>query len=121
ERKVEWKKERRVEGKKKRKKSGRRKEERKVEWKKERRESEEGKYWKKERKWSEAERWSVRESRVRGIERKIERKKAEYERCLLIFLVIQLNGEGQREEESWNLGAGVSKAQVQASLITLLG
>ena len=27
-------------------------------------------------KWSEAERWSVRESRVRGIERTIERKKS---------------------------------------------
>ena len=70
-------------------------------------------------KWSEAERWSVRESRLRGIERKMERK-VEYGRCLLIFLVIQLNGEGQREEESWNLGAGVSEAQVQASLIILL-
>ena len=41
----------------------------------------------------------MRESRVRGIERKMERKKVEYGRCLLIFLVIQLNGEGQREEE----------------------
>ena len=40
--------------------------------------------------------------------------------CLLIFLVIQLNGEGQREEEPWNLGAGVSEAQVQASLMTPL-
>ena len=48
----------------------------------------------------------MRESRVR--------KKVEYGRCLLIFLVIQLNGEGQREEEPWNLGAGVSEAQVQA-------
>ena len=47
-------------------------------------------------------------------------KKVEYGRCLLIFLVIQLNGEGQREEEPWNLGAGVSEAQVQASLKTLL-
>ena len=28
--------------------------------------------------------------------------------------------EGQREEEPWNLGAGVSEAQVQASLKTLL-
>ena len=46
------------------------------------------------------QRWSVRESRVRGIERKMEREKeVEYGRCLLIFLVIQLNGEGQREEE----------------------
>ena len=62
----------------------------------------------------------MRESRVRGIERKMERKKVEYGRCLLIFLVIQLNGEGQREEEPWNLGAGVSEAQVQASLKTLL-
>ena len=26
----------------------------------------------------------------------------------------------EREEEPWNLGAGVSKAQVQASLMTLL-
>ena len=56
----------------------------------------------------------MRESRVRGIERKME-SKVEYGRCLLIFLVIQLNGEGQREEEPWNLGAGVSEAQVQAS------
>src|SRR4029434_1820537 len=47
---------------------------------------------------AEAERWSVRESRVRGIKRKMERKKVEYGRCLSIFLVIQLNGEGQREE-----------------------
>ena len=62
----------------------------------------------------------MRESRVRGLERKMERKKGEYGRCLLIFLVIQLNGEGQREEEPWNLGAGVSEAQVQASLMTLL-
>ena len=61
-RKEEWKKERRVEE---GKKSGRRKEER----------------VKRERKWSEAERWSVRESRVRGIER----KKVEYGRCLLIY------------------------------------
>ena len=30
-----------------------------------------------------------------------EKKKVEYGRCLLIFLVIQLNGEGQREEEPW--------------------
>ena len=42
------------------------------------------------------------------MKKKIERKK--YGRCLLIFLVIQLNGEGQREEEPWNLGAGVSEA-----------
>ena len=72
-------------------------------------------------KWSEAERWSVRESRLR--KRKMERwreKEVEYGRCLLISLVIQLNGEGQREEEPWNLGAGVSEAQVQASLMTLL-
>ena len=47
----------------------------------------------------------------------MEGKKVEYGR--LIFLVIQLNGEGQREEEPWNLGAGVSEAQVQASLMTL--
>ena len=53
----EWKKERRVEE---GKKSGRRKEER----------------VKRERKWSEAERWSVRESRVRGIERKKEKERA---------------------------------------------
>ena len=46
----------------------------------------------------------MRESRLREIKR----------RCLLIFPVIQLNGEGQREEEPWNLGAGVSEAQVQA-------
>ena len=46
--------------------------------------------------------------------------KRKYGRCLLISLVIQLNGEGQREEEPWNLGAGVSEAQVQASLMTLL-
>ena len=67
-------------------------------------------------KWSEAERWRVKESTVRGIER----KKVEYGWCLLISLVIQMNGEGQREEEPWNLGAGVSEAQVQASLMTLL-
>jgi len=47
-------------------------------------------------KLSEAERWSVRESRLREIKRKMERKKVEYGRCLLIFLVKQLNGEGQR-------------------------
>ena len=29
-------------------------------------------------------------------------------------------GEGKREEVPWNLGAGVSEAQVQASLKTLL-
>ena len=54
------------------------------------------------------------QNRLRGIERKMERwreKKVEYGRCLLIF--IQLTGEGQREEEPWNLGAGVSEAQVQ--------
>ena len=65
----------------------------------------------------------MRENRLRGIERKMERwreKKVEYGRFVLIFLVIQLNGEGQREEEPWNLGAGVSEAQVQASLMTLL-
>ena len=38
----------------------------------------------------------MRESRLREIKRKMERKKVEYGRCLLIFLVIQLNGEGQR-------------------------
>ena len=60
----------------------------------------------------------MRESRVRGIERKIERKKS---RVWKVSLNIkQLNGEGQREEEPWNLGAGVSEAQVQASLMTLL-
>ena len=32
------------------------------------------KIWKK---WSEEERWSVRESKLRGIERKMERKKVE--------------------------------------------
>ena len=54
-------------------------------------------------------------------ERRKEREnKLEYGRCLLISLVIQLNGEGQREEEPWNLGAGVSEAQVHASLMTLL-
>ena len=36
------------------------------------------------RRENEAERWSVRESIVRGIERKMERKKAEYVRCLNI-------------------------------------
>ena len=66
------------------------------------------------------QRWSVRESRLREIKRKMERwREVEYGRCLLIFLVIQLNREGQREEELWNLGAGVSEAQVQASLMTL--
>ena len=47
----------------------------------------------------------MRESRLREIKRKMERwreKEVEYGRCLLIFLVIQLNGEGQREEEPWN-------------------
>ena len=48
----------------------------------------------------------MRESRVR--------KKVEYGRCLLIFLVIQLNGEGQRESRGalepwrrcqWSTGA----------------
>ena len=71
---------------------------------------------------SEAERWSVIESRLRGIDRKMERwreKKWTME-GILIFLVIQFNGEGQREEVPWNLGAGVSEAQVQASLMTLL-
>ena len=61
---------------------------------------------------SEAERWSLSESRQRDREKDGEKKKVEYGRCVLIFLVIQLNGEGQREEESWNLGAGVSEAQV---------
>src|SRR4029434_8496567 len=46
---------------------------------------------------------------------KMERKKeVEWKKERIIFLVIQLNGEGQREEEPWNLGAGVSEAQVQA-------
>ena len=48
------------------------------------------------------------------------RRKEEWKKEIIIFLVIQLNGEGQREEEPWNLGAGVSEAQVQASLKTLL-
>ena len=43
----------------------------------------------------------------------MERKKVEYGRFVLIFLVIKLNGEGQREEEPWNLGAGGSEAQVK--------
>ena len=47
-------------------------------------------------------------------------KEEEWKKERIIFLVIQLNGEGQREEEPWNLGAGVSEAQVQASLMTLL-
>ena len=81
------------EGKKKGKKS-----KRKEEWKKERR---------KERR--------VEEGKKSGRRKEEERKKER-----IIFLVIQLNGEGQREEEPWNLGAGVSEAQVQASLITLL-
>ena len=51
----------------------------------------------------------MRESRLRGIERKMDRI-VEYGRCLLIFLVIQLNaGEGQRKEEPWNLDAGVGR------------
>ena len=50
-------------------------------------------------------------------ERRMERKKS---RVWKVSLNIQLNGEGQREEEPWNLGAGVSEAQVQASLMTLL-
>ena len=48
------------------------------------------------------------------------KRKGEWKKERIIFLVIQLNGEGQREEEPWNLGAGVSEAQVQASLKTLL-
>ena len=52
--------------------------------------------------------------------KKSEEKKEEWKKERMIFLVIQLNGEGQREEEPWNLGAGVSEAQVQASLMTLL-
>ena len=45
----------------------------------------------------------MRESRVRGIERKIEREKSRVNgRRLLMFLVLQLNGEGQREEVPWN-------------------
>ena len=44
------------------------------------------------------------------------RKEEEWKKERIIFLVIQLNGEGQREEEPWNLGAGVS----EASLKTLL-
>ena len=47
---------------------------------------------------------------MRGIDRKMKRKKVENGRCLLMFLVIQLNGEGQIEEEPWKLGAGVSEA-----------
>ena len=62
----------------------------------------------------------MRESRQRDREKDGEKKKVEYGRCVLIFLVIQLNREGQREEELWKLGAGVSEAQVQASLMTLL-
>ena len=65
--------------------------------------------WKKERR-----------KEKRDKEKDGEKKKVEYGRCLLVFLVIQLNGEGQREEEPWNLGAGVSEAQVQAILKTLL-
>ena len=53
----------------------------------------------------------------RRSERRKERRVEEERR---IFLVIQLNREGQREEELWNLGVGVSEAQVQASLMTLL-
>ena len=60
----------------------------------------------------------MRESRCERDREKDGEKKVENGRCLLIFLVIQLNGEGQREEEPWNLGAGVSEAQVQASLKT---
>ena len=48
------------------------------------------------------------------------RKEEEWKKERIIFLVIQLNGEGQREEKLWNLGAGVSEAQVHASLMTLL-
>src|SRR4029434_3131464 len=94
---------------------GRRKEERKEEWKKERRveerknkgkKSEQEWLWiktvkrdskKKERKWNEAERWSVRESRVRGIERKIWKKKVEYGRCLNIpSYTVEWRGTGER-------------------------
>ena len=58
---------------------------------------------------------SVRESRQRDREKDGEKKKVEYGRCLLVFLVIQL-----RDREKRGLGAGVSEAQVQASLNTLL-
>ena len=73
------------------KKSGRRKEERVKRENIERRRE----------KWSEAERWSVRESRLRGIERKMERKmerkKVENGRCLLMFLVtVELRGTERR-------------------------
>ena len=40
--------------------------------------------------------------RKEEMKRKMERLKVEYGRCLLIFLVIQLNGEGQREVEPWH-------------------
>ena len=60
-----------------------------------------------------------RKQSERDREKDGEKKKQSME-GVLIFLVIQLNGEGQREEEPWNLGAGVSEAQVQASLKTLL-
>ena len=32
------------------------------------------------------------------------RKEEEWKKERIIFLVIQMNGEGQREEEPWNLG-----------------
>ena len=54
------------------------------------------------------------------MDREKDREKKRRVMKVLIFLVIQLNGEGQREEEPWNLGAGGSEAQVQASLMTLL-
>ena len=67
--------------------------------------------WKKERR---------KERRVEEGKKSGRTKEEEWKKERIIFLVIQLNGEGQREEEPWNLGAGVSEAQVQASLKTLL-
>ena len=70
---------------------------------------------------SEGDRWSVRKSRVRGIERKIERKKSRERKVSLNIPSYTVEWRGtERVEEPWNLGAGVSEAQVQASLMTLL-
>ena len=63
----------------------------------------------------------MRESRVRGIERKIERKKSRVWKVSISIPSYTVEWRGtEREEEPWNLGAGVSEAQVQASLKTLL-
>ena len=53
--------------------------------------------WKKERR---------KERRVEEGKKSGRTKEEEWKKERIIFLVIQLNGEGQREEEPWNLGTG---------------